>query len=43
MRYSHSSLEVCDVRDLAALTDLIVEAVRDLDEEFALERDRYPV
>ncbi len=43
MRYSHSALEVCDVRDLAGLTNLIVDAVRDLDEDFALERDRYPV
>jgi putative aminopeptidase FrvX len=43
MRYSHSSLEVCDVRDLAGLTTLIVEGVRCLDPAFALDRDRYPV
>jgi len=43
MRYSHSALEVCDVRDLAGLTTLIVQGVQDLDAGFALERDRYPV
>jgi putative aminopeptidase FrvX len=43
MRYSHSALEVCDVRDLAGLTTLILDGVRDLDQSFALERDRYPV
>lgn len=43
MRYSHSSLEVCDVRDLGGLATLIAEGVRGIDAEFALERDRYPV
>ena len=43
MRYSHSSLEVCDVRDLAALSTLIVEGARAVDGSFALERDKYPV
>jgi putative aminopeptidase FrvX len=43
MRYSHSALEVCDVRDLAGLTELIVEGIRGVDGDFALGRDRYPV
>ena len=43
MRYSHSALEVCDLRDLVGLTTLIVEGVRGIEEKFALERDRYPV
>ncbi len=43
MRYSHSALEVCDVRDLADLAKLILSGVRALDADFALERDRYPV
>jgi putative aminopeptidase FrvX len=40
-RYSHSSLEVCDLDDLAGLTRLIVAAVRRIDGGFSLNRDDY--
>jgi putative aminopeptidase len=39
MRYSHSSLEVCDLRDLVGLTRLIVAALPRIDAEFSLDRD----
>ncbi len=38
MRYSHSSLEVCDLADLAALTQLLAKAVTAIDETLTLER-----
>jgi putative aminopeptidase FrvX len=41
MRYSHSSLEVCDLRDLHALTTLLVEGIGRIDAEFSLDRDDY--
>ncbi len=41
MRYSHSSLEVCDLRDLEGLTMLLVEAIRNIDADFSLDRDDY--
>lgn len=42
MRYSHSSLEVCDLADLEALTKLLVEAIASIDSSFNLDRDDYP-
>jgi putative aminopeptidase FrvX len=41
MRYSHSSLEVCDIGDLQALTTLLVEGIGRIDAEFSLDRDDY--
>ncbi len=41
MRYSHSSLEVCDLGDLERLTTLLVEAIRSIDAGFSLNRDDY--
>jgi putative aminopeptidase FrvX len=39
MRYSHSSLEVCDLGDLDQLTRLLVEAIASIDADFSLDRD----
>jgi len=39
MRYSHSSLEVCDLRDLVGLTRLILTALPRIDADFSLGRD----
>lgn len=39
MRYSHSSLEVCDLADLAKLTQLLLAALRNIGPDFALTRD----
>ncbi|MDH3715806.1 MAG: M20/M25/M40 family metallo-hydrolase, partial [Gammaproteobacteria bacterium] len=41
MRYSHSSLEVCDLQDLEQLVLLLAAAVRRIDRDFSLERDAY--
>ena len=41
MRYSHSSLEVCDLADLEQLTTLLVEAIAAIDAGFSLDRDDY--
>lgn len=41
MRYSHSSLEVCDLGDLEGLTTLLVEAIGRIDDSFSLDRDDY--
>jgi len=41
MRYSHSSLEVCDLADLAGLTRLVTGAIERIDRGFSLERDDY--
>ena len=41
MRYSHSSLELCDVGDLEQLTQLLVAALPRLDSTFSLDRDDY--
>ena len=38
-RYTHSSLEVCDLSDLAGLTQLLIAAVRGVDRDFPLNRD----
>jgi putative aminopeptidase FrvX len=40
-RYTHSSLEVCDLGDLAGLTTLLVEGLRRIDRNFSLDRDDY--
>jgi putative aminopeptidase len=39
MRYSHSSLEVCDLGDLADLATLICAALQDIDAGFPLDRE----
>ena len=41
MRYSHSSLEVCDLGDLEGLTQLLVEGIAAIDGGFSLDRDDY--
>lgn len=41
MRYSHSSREVCDLRDLQQLTGLLVKAISMIDAAFSLDRDDY--
>jgi putative aminopeptidase FrvX len=40
-RYTHSSLEVCDLGDLEELTRLTVAAIARIDERFSLNRDDY--
>ena len=39
MRYSHSSLEVCDLRDLDNLINLLESAIVKIDKNFILTRD----
>ncbi len=39
MRYSHSSLEMCDLDDLVGLTRLLVAGIGAIDESFSLDRD----
>ena len=41
MRYSHSAREMCDLRDLTALADLLDAALARITPEFSLDRDRY--
>ncbi len=41
MRYSHSSLEVCDINDLAALVQLLSSALARIGADFSLDRDRH--
>ena len=41
MRYSHSSLEVCDLNDLTALTKLLVGALALIDDNFNLDRTKF--
>ena len=41
MRYSHSSLEICDLGDLAALAQLLECALARIGADFSLDRDRY--
>lgn len=41
MRYSHSSLEVCDLGDLDGLTRLLIEALPRIDAKFSLDRDDF--
>ncbi|HTV70409.1 MAG TPA: M42 family metallopeptidase [Rhizobiaceae bacterium] len=40
-RYTHSSLEVCELSDLEALTTLLVAAIPAIDRNFSLDRDDY--
>jgi putative aminopeptidase len=39
VRYTHSSLEVCDLSDLQDLTRLLVAAIGRIDQKFSLDRD----
>lgn len=39
-RYTHSSMEVCDIGDLAALARLLVAGIARIDRSFSLDRDR---
>lgn len=41
-RYTHSSLEVCDLSDLAGLTQLLVAGLTGIDGRLSLDRDDYP-
>lgn len=41
MRYSHSSLEVCDLGDLEGLVSLLAAALGRIDRNFSLDRDDY--
>ncbi len=41
MRYSHSSLEVCDLADLEQLVRLLVAALPRIDQKFSLDRDDF--
>ncbi len=41
-RYTHSSLELCDVADLEKLTLLLVEALSAIGPDFSLNRDEFP-
>lgn len=40
-RYSHSSLEVCDLSDLAGLTQLLIAGISQIDAKLSLNRDDY--
>jgi putative aminopeptidase FrvX len=40
-RYTHSSLEVCDLGDLEGLTRLIVAGLTRIDDTFTLDRDEF--
>jgi putative aminopeptidase FrvX len=40
-RYTHSSLEVCDLGDLEQLTGLLIAALQRIDGKFSLDRDRF--
>jgi putative aminopeptidase FrvX len=40
-RYTHSSLEVCDLADLEGLTKLLIAAIPRVDHDFSLHRDDY--
>lgn len=41
MRYSHASLEMCDLADLEALTRLLVAAIGSIGPGFSLDRDEF--
>jgi len=38
-RYTHSSLEMCDLNDLVGLSDLLIAAIGRIDEKFSLDRE----
>ena len=40
-RYTHSSLEVCDLSDLVGLTRLLLAGIGSIDASFSLDRDEY--
>lgn len=40
-RYTHTALEMCDLRDLEELTKLLVSAIRRINSSFSLDRDLY--
>jgi len=40
-RYTHSSLEVCDLNDLVELSRLLIEAIPQIDKSFSLDRDDF--
>ena len=40
-RYTHSSLEMCDLADLEGLTRLLVAAISSIKAGFSLDRDDY--
>ena len=40
-RYTHSSLEVCDLKDLEGLAELLLSAVAMIDGGFSLDRDDF--
>ncbi|MGH6893089.1 MAG: M42 family metallopeptidase [Dongiaceae bacterium] len=40
-RYTHSSLEMCDLADLEGLTRLLVAGIARIDRKLSLDRDRY--
>lgn len=40
-RYTHSSLEVCDLGDLEGLTHLLIAALQRIDGKFSLDRDDF--
>ncbi|MFV2001589.1 MAG: M42 family metallopeptidase [Paracoccaceae bacterium] len=42
MRYSHSSLEVCELSDLVGLSNLILESLARITPDFSLDRDASP-
>ncbi len=41
LRYTHSSLEVCDLNDLEGLVRLLAAAIARIDRGFSLDRDDY--
>ncbi len=41
LRYTHSSLEVCDLNDLVGLVNLLAAALGRVDRDFSLDRDDY--
>ncbi|MFK7879656.1 M42 family metallopeptidase [Roseobacter sp.] len=41
MRYSHSARELCDLRDLVSLTELLSAALAQIGPDFSLRRDDY--
>jgi putative aminopeptidase FrvX len=41
MRHSHSSLEICDLTDLEALTALLITGISAIDAKLSLDRDDY--
>ena len=40
-RYTHTALEMCDLRDLEGLTKLLVSVIRRVTPSFSLDRDLY--